>query len=311
MSLLTVENLNVNFSIKDKTVNAINGMSYSVDKGEILAIVGESGSGKSVSSRAIMGLIDDNGIYTADKILFEGKPITKKNLGKEISMIFQDPINSLNPCFTVGQQIIETLKIHKIGSSKKERKQITIDLLQSVGIPNPEVRINSYPHQLSGGMCQRVVISMSLACNPKIIFADEPTTALDVTMQAQIMKLLVEKQKEYNMALILITHDLALVAEHADRVIVMYSGEVVETGTCDEVIHDPKHPYTKALLSTLPENATDGKLNTIEGSIPSLFEKPEGCLLSPRCLHCFDKCKKSRPKLVATSDTHSVSCFLI
>lgn len=298
MSLLEIKNLSVTFS----GFRAVDNISYSVDKGEILGIVGESGSGKSVSSMSIMGLIEHPGKVTADSLLYEGQDLLKmpekqrrKLTGADISMIFQDAMTSLNPCFTVGYQIMEALQVHQ-GGSKKERKVRAIELLDLVGIPAPESRVNVYPHQLSGGMSQRVMIAMALACDPKLLIADEPTTALDVTIQAQIIDLLIDLQKKNNMGLILITHDLALVAEVADRVVVMYAGQIVETGVAEEVFKHPKHPYTQALLASSPESAIgQSRLTTLPGVVPGVYDRPVGCLLNPRCPYATDKCRSEEP----------------
>ncbi len=298
MSLLEIKNLSVTFS----GFRAVDNISYSVEKGEILGIVGESGSGKSVSSMSIMGLIEHPGIVTADSLLYEGQDLLKmpekqrrKLTGADISMIFQDAMTSLNPCFTVGYQIMEALKVHQ-GGSKSERKARAIELLDLVGIPAPESRLNVYPHQLSGGMSQRVMIAMALACDPKLLIADEPTTALDVTIQAQIIDLLVDLQKKNNMGLVLITHDLALVAEVADRVVVMYAGQIVETGNAEEVFKYPKHPYTQALLASSPESAIgQSRLAALPGVVPGAYDRPVGCLLNPRCPYATDKCRTEVP----------------
>ena len=253
MSLLTVENLSVSFGDEKAPFKAVDRVSYTVNEGEVLGIVGESGSGKSVSSLAIMGLIDFPGRVTAEKLHFNQndllalKPKEKqKIIGADIAMIFQDAMTSLNPSYTVGYQIMEALKVHQ-GGSKAARRERAIELLSLVGIPDPKSRLEVYPHQLSGGMSQRVMIAMAIACNPKLLIADEPTTALDVTIQAQIIDLLLELQRKENMALILITHDLALVAESAHRIIVMYAGQVVEEGRAEEIFKSPLHPYTQAL----------------------------------------------------------------
>jgi dipeptide transport system ATP-binding protein len=298
MSLLEIKNLSVTFS----GFRAVDNINFSVDKGEILGIVGESGSGKSVSSMSIMGLIDHPGKVTADSLLFEGQDLLsmpekarRKLTGADIAMIFQDAMTSLNPCFTVGYQIMEALKVHQ-GGSKATRKARAIELLDLVGIPAPESRLNVYPHQLSGGMSQRVMIAMALGCDPKLLIADEPTTALDVTIQAQIIDLLVGLQKKNNMGLVLITHDLALVAEVADRVVVMYAGQIVETGKATEVFKHPKHPYTQALLASSPESAVgQARLVALPGVVPGAYDRPVGCLLNPRCPYATDRCRAEEP----------------
>lgn len=315
MSLLSVKNLSVTFGTGENPFRAVDRLSYEVNPGEVLGIVGESGSGKSVSSLALMGLIDFPGKVKADELVFEGKKLLamkdkerRKITGDDIAMIFQDPMTALNPCFTVGNQIMEAIAVHQ-GGSKKERKTKAIELLRQVGIPAPETRINAYPHQLSGGMSQRVMIAMAIACDPKLLIADEPTTALDVTIQAQIIDLLLELQRKKNMGLILITHDLALVAEAADRVVVMYAGQVVESGPAEQVFHNPNHPYTEALMASLPESA-EGKdrLNALPGVVPGANDRPTGCLLNPRCPYATDKCKTEEPT-VSEQNNRSVRCF--
>ena len=305
MSLLTVENLSVSFGDEKAPFKAVDRVSYTVNEGEVLGIVGESGSGKSVSSLAIMGLIDFPGRVTAEKLHFNQndllvlKPKEKQKIvGADIAMIFQDAMTSLNPSYTVGYQIMEALKVHQ-GGSKAARRERAIELLSLVGIPDPKSRLEVYPHQLSGGMSQRVMIAMAIACNPKLLIADEPTTALDVTIQAQIIDLLLELQRKENMALILITHDLALVAESAHRIIVMYAGQVVEEGRAEEIFKSPLHPYTQALLKALPEFA-EGKsrLQSLPGVVPGKYDRPQGCLLNPRCPYATEKCRTVEPELI-------------
>lgn len=302
MAILEVNQLSVHFGDESAPFKAVDKISYTVDEGEILGIVGESGSGKSVSSLAIMGLIDYPGRVSADSVNFHGENLLemaekerKKLTGADISMIFQDPMTSLNPCFTVGYQIMEALQVHQ-GGSKRERRARAEELLRLVGIPDPASRLKVYPHQLSGGMSQRVMIAMAIACNPRLLIADEPTTALDVTIQAQIIDLLLDLQKEQNMALVLITHDLALVAEAAHKVMVMYAGQVVETGSSVEIFRSPKHPYTQALLRSLPESsAGKSRLDSLPGVVPGLFDRPRGCMLNPRCPYATDKCRREEP----------------
>ena len=305
MSLLTVENLSVSFGDEKAPFKAVDRVSYTVNEGEVLGIVGESGSGKSVSSLAIMGLIDFPGRVTAEKLHFNQndllalKPKEKQKIvGADIAMIFQDAMTSLNPSYTVGYQIMEALKVHQ-GGSKAARRERAIELLSLVGIPDPKSRLEVYPHQLSGGMSQRVMIAMAIACNPKLLIADEPTTALDVTIQAQIIDLLLELQRKENMALILITHDLALVAESAHRIIVMYAGQVVEEGRAEEIFKSPLHPYTQALLKSLPEFA-EGKsrLQSLPGVVPGKYDRPQGCLLNLRCPYATEKCRTVEPELI-------------
>ena len=298
MSLLTLENLSVTFG----KFRAVDNISYSVKEGEVLGIVGESGSGKSVSSLSVMGLIDYPGEVSADNLSFADQDLLsmpekqrRKITGSDIAMIFQDPMTSLNPCFTVGYQIIEALKTHD-GGNKKVLRARALELLNLVGIPAPESRMNAYPHQLSGGMSQRVMIAIAIACNPKLLIADEPTTALDVTIQAQIIDLLIDLQKQKQMGLVLITHDLALVAEVAHRVVVMYAGQIVESGPASEVFSTPRHPYTQALLASLPESASGkARLEALPGVVPGQYDRPQGCLLSPRCPYATDHCRNVAP----------------
>lgn len=304
MALLDVKELSVHFGDKNTPFKAVDRISYQVAQGEVLGIVGESGSGKSVSSLAIMGLIDHPGRVSAESLQFENTDLLtleskakRQLIGADVAMIFQDPMTSLNPAYTVGFQIMEALKTHE-GGTKKARKDRTLELLRLVGIPDPESRIDVYPHQLSGGMSQRVMIAMAIACRPKLLIADEPTTALDVTIQAQIMELLLELQKKECMSLILITHDLALVAESADRIIVMYAGQIVEEGTAKDIFREPKHPYTQALLRSLPEFA-EGKsrLESLQGVVPGKYDRPTGCLLNPRCPYATEYCRQVEPQL--------------
>ncbi|NXZ84583.1 dipeptide ABC transporter ATP-binding protein [Haemophilus influenzae] len=304
MALLDVKELSVHFGDKKTPFKAVDRISYQVAQGEVLGIVGESGSGKSVSSLAIMGLIDHPGRVSAESLQFENTDLLtleskakRQLIGADVAMIFQDPMTSLNPAYTVGFQIMEALKTHE-GGTKRARKDRTLELLRLVGIPDPESRMNVYPHQLSGGMSQRVMIAMAIACRPKLLIADEPTTALDVTIQAQIMELLLELQKKECMSLILITHDLALVAEAADRIIVMYAGQIVEEGTAKDIFREPKHPYTQALLRSLPEFA-EGKsrLASLQGVVPGKYDRPTGCLLNPRCPYATEYCRQVEPQL--------------
>ncbi|MGL3608139.1 ABC transporter ATP-binding protein [Rhizobium sp. G187] len=269
MALLDIQNLTVEFQTSNGWFKAVDGVSMAVNKGEVLAIVGESGSGKSVAMLAVMGLLPWTARITADKMEFEGLDIQKlspaerrKLIGKDVAMIFQEPVASLNPCFTVGFQIEEVLQLH-MGLGKAERRARAIELFKLVGLPNPEDRLNHFPHQMSGGQCQRVMIAIAIACNPKLLIADEPTTALDVTIQKQILDLLMKLQLETGMGLIMITHDMAVVAETADRVIVQYKGRKMEEADVLSLFENPQNPYTKALLSALPENATGDRLTTV------------------------------------------------
>jgi len=314
-TLLTVDKLSVHFGDEGTPFRAVDRISYSVKQGEVVGIVGESGSGKSVSSLALMGLIDFPGKVMAEKLEFGGRDLQKMSekerrqiVGAEVAMIFQDPMTSLNPCYTVGFQIMEAIKVHQ-GGNKKTRRQRTIDLLNLVGIPDPASRLDVYPHQLSGGMSQRVMIAMAIACRPKLLIADEPTTALDVTIQAQIIELLLELQQKENMALMLITHDLALVAEAAQHIIVMYAGQVVESAKATEIFRAPRHPYTQALLRSLPEFAADkARLQSLPGMVPGKYDRPTGCLLNPRCPYANDRCRKEEPALRDLSNGRQSKC---
>ncbi|MGW9231684.1 ABC transporter ATP-binding protein [Pseudorhizobium sp. NPDC055634] len=269
MALLQIDNLTVEFETASGWFRAVDGVSLSVEKGEVLAIVGESGSGKSVAMLAVMGLLPWTAKITADRMLFEGRDLRnigaaerRKLIGKDISMIFQEPIASLNPCFTVGFQIEEVLRIH-LGLDKKARRARAIELFRQVGLPNPEERLKHFPHQMSGGQCQRVMIAMAIACDPKLLIADEPTTALDVTIQKQILDLLMSLQQKNGMGLIMITHDMGVVAETADRVVVQYKGKKMEEADVLSLFENPKSNYTRALLAALPENATGDRLTTV------------------------------------------------
>ncbi|OCG75886.1 dipeptide ABC transporter ATP-binding protein [Gilliamella sp. Occ4-3] len=311
MALLEVKELSVQFG----GFKAVDHISYDVEQGQVVGIVGESGSGKSVSSLAIMGLIDFPGKVNANALHFDGKDLQqistkmrRKIVGADVAMIFQDPMTSLNPCFTIGYQIIETLKIHQ-GGSKKALKARAIELLKLVGIPDAENRLKVYPHQLSGGMSQRIMIAIAIACNPKLLIADEPTTALDVTIQGQIIELLLELQRKNNMALILITHDLALVSEAAQKIIVMYAGQVVEIGDAEIIFKKPLHPYTQALLRSLPEFTQDKeRLASLSGVVPGKYDRPTGCLLNPRCPYATEHCYTQEPALVSYGETRKVKC---
>lgn len=315
MALLNVNKLSVQFGNPASPFKAVDGISYKIDAGQVVGIVGESGSGKSVSSLAIMGLIDFPGNVIAEDLHFSDNDLLKisakqrrKIVGSDIAMIFQDPMTSLNPCFTVGYQIMEAIKVHQ-GGSRRARRQQAITLLERVGIPDPASRMNVYPHQLSGGMSQRIMIAMAIACKPKLLIADEPTTALDVTIQAQIIELLLALQQQENMALILITHDLALVAQSADQIIVMYAGQVVEVGRAAEIFTTPRHPYTQALLNALPEFSTDkATLASLPGVVPGKYDRPEGCLLSPRCPYVTDTCRAKEPEMYEI-EGRQVKCY--
>ena len=305
MPLLDIHNLSVEFGAEGRSFRAVDGMQLQVEEGEVVGIVGESGSGKSVTMLALMGLIVFPGRVSADRLRFAGidllslSPAQRRKLtGKDVAMVFQEPMTSLNPCFTVGFQIAETLKVHE-GGSRRERRLRTIELLDQVGIPAPASRLDSFPHQLSGGMNQRVMIAMSLACNPRLLIADEPTTALDVTIQAQILDLLISLQRDRGMALVLITHDMGVVAETAERVVVMYAGQIVETRSVTDLFTRPRHPYTAALLAALPERGLGHRrLPTIPGVVPGQFDRPSGCKFNPRCRFATDRCRREPPALV-------------
>jgi dipeptide transport system ATP-binding protein len=301
MALLEIENLTVIFATALGDLKAVEGLSLTVDQGEILAIVGESGSGKSVAMMAVMGLLPWTATVTADRLRFDGRDLLQLSardrrqiIGKDLSMIFQEPMSSLNPCFTVGFQLNEALRQHT-DLSRSQRKARVVELLREVGIPAPERRLKAFPHQLSGGMSQRVMIAMAIACRPKLLIADEPTTALDVTIQAQILDLLVKLQHETGMALVLITHDRGVVAETAHRVSVQYAGQKVEEQQVRPLFADPHHPYTAALLAALPERATGRRLPSIPGVVPGLLDRPSGCLFSPRCRFATDHCRRVPP----------------
>ena len=303
MALLEITNLTVEFATATGSLKAVDGINLSVGEREILAIVGESGSGKSVAMLALMGLLPWTAKVSADSMLFDGQDLLgmndkqrRKIIGKDISMIFQEPMTSLNPCFTIGYQITEVLCQH-FGGSRRSYNKRAIELLHQVGIPAADTRLNAYPHQLSGGMCQRVMIAMMIACQPKLLIADEPTTALDVTIQAQILELLIELQKSHGMALILITHDMAVVAETAERVVVLYAGQQVEHRSVEELFKSPQHPYSEALLNALPERTQEKLLNAIPGVVPGQMDRPKGCLFNPRCSYAQELCKQQPPEL--------------
>jgi dipeptide transport system ATP-binding protein len=310
MSLLSIKNLSVRFKTAHGLFTAVENVSLDVEPSEVLAIVGESGSGKSVAMLAVMGLLPWTAEITADELSFEGveltslEPRARRELnGGSMSMIFQEPMTSLNPCFTVGAQIDEMIRFHT-DEDKQQRKQHALDLLEQVGIPDPEKRYSDYPHQMSGGMSQRVMIAMAIACSPKLLIADEPSTALDVTIQAQILELLLELQASHDMGLILITHDMGVVAETAHRVVVQYAGQQVEMQPVLELFEHPSHPYTAALLSALPERGSrDQRLPSIPGVVPGQFDRPEGCLFHPRCKFADDLCRSTKPKVVAGDRT--------
>ncbi len=302
MSLLEIRNLTVEFPVAGGMLRAVDAISLDVDPGELVAIVGESGSGKSVAMLAVMGLLPPTARITADRLAFAGHDLLamrvkdrRRIIGKDMAMIFQEPTSSLNPCFTVGFQIDEAIKVH-LGGSREERRRRAIELLDKVGIPSPETRLRAFPHQLSGGMNQRVMIAMAIACSPRLLIADEPTTALDVTIQAQILDLLLELQHERGMALVLITHAMGVVAETAERVVVQYAGQQIEEQEVFGLFDDPHHPYTRALLDALPERNIGRRLTSIPGVVPGLWDRPEGCLFHPRCRFATDLCRRQPPR---------------
>ncbi|WP_456384978.1 ABC transporter ATP-binding protein [Desulfolithobacter sp.] len=301
MALLEIENLTVTFRTGGGLFTAVDRISLGVDPGEVVSIVGESGSGKSVAMLALMGLLPWTARVEAERMVFDGQDLLtltrrqrRRIIGHEMTMIFQEPMTSLNPCFTVGFQLTEALKVH-LGLDRQHRRNRALELLDQVGIPEPEKRLAAFPHQLSGGMCQRVMIAMAIACRPRLLIADEPTTALDVTIQAQILDLLMHLQEENDMALVLITHDMGIVAETARQVVVQYAGQQVEQQDVRNLFVNPHHPYTAALLSALPERATSRKLPSIPGVVPGQFDRPTGCLFSPRCRYATDVCRRQTP----------------
>ncbi len=302
--MLEIRNLTVEFATARGRFRAVEGLDLSLEPGEILGIVGESGSGKSVSMLALMGLVPYPGKVTADRMNFDGidllniSPRARRRLvGKDIAMVFQEPMSSLNPCFSIGWQIAEALKTH-LDLPRQEVRARVVELLHQIGIPAPETRLSSFPHQLSGGMNQRVMIAMAIACNPRLLIADEPTTALDVTIQKQILDLLMSLQRERQMGLILITHDMGVVAETARRVQVMYAGQMVEEAPASALFAAPRHPYTAALLDALPERAVGRRrLPTIPGIVPGIDDRPPGCLFNPRCAYATERCVAERPPL--------------
>ena len=321
MSLLEVKDLKTYFHTRRGVIKAVNGVSYSVDAGRTLGIVGESGSGKSVSAMSILNLVDSNGWIEGGEILFNGTDMTKlsrtemyKMRGNAISVIFQEPMTSLNPVFTIERQVSEPFIIHQ-GMSKKEAAKKAVEMLADVKIPNPETVAKQYPHQLSGGMRQRVMIAMALACRPKILIADEPTTALDVTIQAQILRLMNNLKKEKGTAILFITHDLGVINQMADDVAVMYCGQVVEMSPArtifDQSISPFLHPYTEGLLRSIPRLDTEvhTRLEVIPGSVPHPAELPVGCKFAPRCKYATEKCRTEEPQLVQVSENQQVRCF--
>lgn len=314
--LLEIKNLRTEFYTRSGVLPAVDKVSFSLDYGEIMGIVGESGSGKTVTSLSIMQLLPLTGRITGGEILFEGENLLQKKekemqdvRGRLISMIFQDPMAALDPVYTCGAQMVEAIKVHKKISGKEAVKE-SLEMLKSVGIPSPEHCMKAYPHELSGGMCQRVMIAMALLCNPKLLIADEPTTALDVTVQAQILELLKKIRAKRNMSIIIITHDLGVVSEMAEKVAVMYGGRILEETDVETIFSSPLHPYTKGLIKSMPKlNQSKERLYTIEGIVPSLSNMPEGCRFNPRCSEAMDICKKEEPELVPVGEKHKVRCW--
>lgn len=319
MALLELKDLKTFFKTKRGVIKAVNGVSYSLDAGKVLGVVGESGSGKSVSAMSILKLLDNNGYIESGEIWFEGKELTKlsaadmyKIRGNDISVIFQEPMTSLNPIFTVSRQLSEPLMIHQ-GMGKEEAGKKAVELLSDVKIPNPEVVAKQYPHQLSGGMRQRVMIAMALACKPKILIADEPTTALDVTIQAQILKLMNELKDKNGTAVLFITHDLGVINQMADTVAVMYCGQVVELAPSPTIFHKSiySHPYTEGLMLSIPrlDTSADTRLEAIPGAVPHPLDLPKGCKFAPRCKYATDRCREEEPELVHVTEEQQVRCF--
>lgn len=318
--ILDVKDMEVNFKTYGGQVNAVRGVSFHLNEGECIAIVGESGCGKSVTSKAIMGLIPSPpGEISNGSIMFNGTDLLKldkkqmrKLRGSEIGMIFQDPMTYLNPTMTVGKQIREGILKHT-NMNKSQAMERVLEMLELVGIPNPQKRLKQYPHELSGGMRQRVMIAIAMACNPKLLIADEPTTALDVTIQAQIIELMKSLQKKLNTSIILITHDLGVVANMAERVLVFYAGKVVESGSVDDIYYDPKHPYTWGLLKSSPrlDSGNKEKLASIEGTPPDLFSPPVGCGFAARCEYAMKICRCTYPEMINIGGDHEVACWLL
>jgi peptide/nickel transport system ATP-binding protein/oligopeptide transport system ATP-binding protein len=316
--VLEVSDLRTVFATRDGAVHAVNGVSFSIGPGELLGVVGESGSGKSVTMMSLMGLLPSPPAEIAGgSIRFEGREVREMSdrelralRGGDIGFVFQDPMTSLNPVFTVGFQLVEPIRAH-LGLSKAAARERAAELLSLVGIPDARRRLDDYPHQFSGGMRQRVMIAMALSCDPKLLIADEPTTALDVTIQAQILEIVRELRHRLGMGIIWITHDLGLVAGIADRVMVMYAGQVVEHGTVAQIFGDPQHPYTRALLGTVPSvsGPRERRLRTIEGQPPVLMEDPGFCPFAPRCAHVFERCRREDPPRIAVGGGHDVACW--
>ncbi|PCH89467.1 MAG: peptide ABC transporter ATP-binding protein [Dehalococcoidia bacterium] len=317
-NLLEVKDLTTHFFTQDGVVKAVDGISYTLAEGEVLGVVGESGCGKSVHALSIMRLVaNPPGRIVAGEILFEGENLLNMDdsemrhiRGNRIAMVFQEPMTSLNPVLTIGRQLTETLELHQ-KMAKQEARTRAAELLQTVGIPDSESRLSDYPHQFSGGMRQRVMIAMALSCNPRLIIADEPTTALDVTIQAQILELMRDLAVEFGTAMVIITHNLGVVARYAHRVVVMYAGKIVETGTAHDIYRNPRHPYTIALLNSVPRlDATERvRLDAIEGLPPDLVDLPQGCSFAPRCKYAYERCTQETPVLLETDTNHTSACW--
>jgi len=314
--LLSVEHLTTVFDLPSGPVPAVDDVSFQIRKGETLGLVGESGSGKSVTAFSIMRLVQPPGRIADGRVRFDGRELMQLSeremrevRGAGIGLIFQEPMTALNPVFTIGDQIAETLLVHR-RTTRAQVKNKVIELLEAVRLPNAAARLRDYPHQLSGGMRQRVLIAMALACRPSLVIADEPTTALDVTIQAQILDLLRDMKEAFHLSLLLITHDLGVVAETADRVAVMYAGRIVEEGPVRSVFHDPQHPYTRGLLASIPGRQQERRLRSIDGSVPSLAALPPGCAFNPRCPDRFDPCTAAPPSDSVVAPGHSVKCYL-
>ena len=317
-NVLEINNLKTVFKSRGQEVQAVSGVSFSVGEGEIVGLVGESGSGKSVTMKAVLGILPENAEISSDSLMLNGVDLSKlsedeyrKMRGKDMTMIFQDPMTALNPLVKVGKQLEEVILRHS-NCSKAEAKKKAVEMLDKVGIPTPEQRVKQYPHEFSGGMRQRVLIAMALACEPKLLIADEPTTALDVTIQAQILDLLKELEGEYHTSIVLITHDMGVVATVCSKIAIMYGGLIMEAGTAEEIFYDPKHPYTKALLRAIPSlDLKEGeRLQSIDGLPPSLVNPPKGCPFAERCEFATERCRTAMPEYKQFSETHRAMCFL-